>query len=212
MDCAITVMSLGRSALSLRELAEHVAAVPVRSLTHHFHEALLRYTFDHPEYRNDFALWAHRDLHDARLAEMFGMIDPFELNDPEDIRQALLDVAEDRLSEVSESPRAAPGHEFHFLQAQTVICDTGKAAKDPAELGALIPRLTLGSVFYHFVEARKRPPLRRDDFSVWLGEFGTAYAGLRARLEGITVQLWSLPELRDHIARSFQGADPAGAS
>jgi hypothetical protein len=212
MDCAITVMSLGRSALSLRELAEHVRAVPIRSLTHHFYETLLRSTFDDPEHRNDFALWAHRDLHDARLAEMFGMIDPLELNDPEEIRRALLDVAEDRLSELHESPRAAPGHEFHFLQSQTVIFHTGLAAKDPAELGSLLPRLGLGSVFYHFVEARKRPPVRRDDFSVWVGEFGPRHADLRTRLEAIAVQLWSLSELRERIAHCFEDDGGSGAS
>jgi hypothetical protein len=211
MDCAITVMSLGRSALSLRELAEHVAAVPARSLTHHFYETLLRPTFDDPEYRNDFALWAHRDLHDARLAEMFGMIDPLELLDPEEIRRALLDIVEDRLSELQEGPRAAAGREFHFLQSQTVISDTGLLANDPAELGALIPRFTPGSVFYHFVEARKRPPVRRDDFSVWISEFGRAHAALRERLEATDVQLWSLSELRDRVARCFRDEAPVVA-
>lgn len=210
MDCAITIMSLGKSALTLRELVEHARVAPVPSLVHHFYETLLRPTFDDPEYRNDFALWAHRDLHDERLAEMFGMIDPFQHLDPEVLRCALLEAAEDRLSELQEAPRAAAGHEFHFLQSQTVLFDTGISARDPAELGTLVPRLPLSSIFYHFVEAQKRPPVRRDDFSAWIEEFGDGHAGLLSRLAGIDVHLWSLSELRELIATCFRDAGASG--
>jgi len=55
-DCALIVLSTGKSARDLRELRERISLVPHESLLHHFHEALLRPSFDDPEYPNDFAL------------------------------------------------------------------------------------------------------------------------------------------------------------
>ena len=49
MDCALTIVSVGRSAQTLRELREHLAAVPAQCLSHHFYDSLLRPSFDDRE-------------------------------------------------------------------------------------------------------------------------------------------------------------------
>jgi len=201
MDCASTTLSLGRTAHNLRELRDRIADVPARSLSHHFYEALLRPAFDDPEYRNDFALWARRHLHDGLLAERLGVIDPLEYQDLEPLRQHLLEVIEDRLSETIYVPAAAPGHEFHFLTSQLVILETGLTAATPAELAERIPKLPTGSIFFHFVEGRRRPPLRVDDFSAWLARWGPAFDRCRERIAAIDFHLWSLTEMRALIAQ-----------
>ena len=201
MDCAITILSLGRSAQNLRELRDRIAEAPVQSLSHHFYESLLRPAFDDPEYRNDFALWARRHLHDDRLAERLGAIDPLEYDDMEQLRQHLLDVIEDRLAETAIVPAAASGREFYFLRAQMVALDTGLRAATPQELAERLPRLPTGSVFYHFIEGRRRPPLKVDDFSAWLEAWGPAFDAWRERLAAIDFHLWSLTELRALVAR-----------
>src|SRR5882672_669917 len=91
-DCALTTLSLGRSAHTLRELRDGVAEVPAESISHHFYESLLRPVFDDPEYRNDFALWARRHLHDNLLAERLGVLDPLEHEDLESLRRQVLEV------------------------------------------------------------------------------------------------------------------------
>src|SRR5712671_2894132 len=146
MDCALTIISLGRSAQNLRELRDHLASVPAQSISHHFHDALLRPAFDDPEYRNDFAVWARRQLHDGALAERLGVIDPMDYQDLEQLRQQTIDVVEDHLAEAGEVPQAARGHEFYFLRSQFVIIDTRARASSPAELASLIPRLSTGSI------------------------------------------------------------------
>ena len=166
-----------------------------------FYESLLRPAFDDPEYRNDFAVWARRHLHDNVLAERLGGIDPLDWDDLEAIRRQLLDVIEDRLSEIHFVPWVAPGREFFFLQAHRVILDTGLQASTPAELGRLIPRLPSGSILYHFIEARRRPATRVDDFSTWLADWGDPFDKYRERLAAIDFHLWSLTELRTRIAR-----------
>jgi hypothetical protein len=203
LDCALVILSLGRSAQNLREMRDRVADVPVQSLSHHFYETLLRPTFDDPEYRNDFALWARRALHDQVLAERLGVIDPLEFLGLEDLRQHVLDLIEDRLAEVPHVPACRPGQEFYFLRSQAVIVDTGLRAGTPEEMAARIPALSTGSIFYHFVEGRRRPPLLLDDFSAWLQEWGPGLDACRQRITAIDFNLWSLTELRGLIAACF---------
>jgi uncharacterized protein DUF5752 len=203
LDCALTILSLGRSAQNLRELRDRVAEVPVQSLSHHFYETLLRPTFDDPEYRNDFALWARRALNDHALAERLGVIDPLEFATLEDLRHHVLDIVEDRLAEIPQGEVCRPGQELYFLRSQAVIVDTGLRAETPEEMAARIPSLSTGSIFYHFVEGRRRPPLQQDDFSAWLAEWGPGLDGCRQRIAAIDFHLWSLSELRGLIAACF---------
>jgi len=203
-DCALTILSLGRSAQNLRELRDGIAIVTASSISHHFLEGLLKPAFDDPEYRNDFAMWARRHLHDNILAERLGGIDPMDYEDVETLRQQALDVIEDRLAEIPYVPSVRPGREFFFLQSHRVILDTGLQAATPAELGAQIPRLPAGSIFYHFIEGRRRSPSRTDDFSTWLAEWGEGCARGRKRLVSIDFHLWSLTELRARIARCLR--------
>jgi hypothetical protein len=205
MDCTLITLALGKSAQDLRELRDRLSDVPAGSLDHHFQQALLRHTFDDPEYRNDFALWARRQLHDFQLAEMLDVIDPLDYENLEDLRQRLLDVIEDRLADLDHVPSVAPGREFHFLRSQILIFGTGLSAAMPGDLANLIPRLSTGSVFYHFVEARRRHPARLDDISVWLEGWGEDHEPTRRRLGTIDFNLWTLTEMRDLIAACFEG-------
>ncbi len=192
MDCSLLICSLGKSAQNLRELRDHLAGVPEQSLTHHFYDSLLRPTFDHPEYRNDLARWAARHLRDEPLAERLAVTDPMDYSDLEQLRQHLVDLIEDRLAEIAEVPQAPRGKEFHFLSSQFVIADTGLSAKRPQELAAMIPVLSTGSVFFHFIDARRRPPLRRDDFSSGWKDATPTSGACATRLESIDCDQWSL--------------------
>jgi hypothetical protein len=205
MDCALTILSLGRSAQTLRELRDHLQVVPVQSLTHHFYDGLLTPAFDDPEYRNDFAIWARRQLHDDHLAERLGVIDPMEFADLEELRLHLLDVIEDHLAEAVVAPQSARGKEFHFCRSQFVVLDTRAAAETPEELAVMVPNLSTGSIFYHFIEARRREPLRVDDFSAWLESWGPDYWPVRDQLAVVDFQQWTLTEVRERVARSFDG-------
>jgi len=211
LDCSLLILSAGRSAQNLRELRDHLTIVTTQSISHHFYDSLLRPTFDHPQYRNDFARWASRQLRDELLAERLGVIDPIDFPDLESLRQALLDVIEDRLSEVPEVPQAPGGQGFHFLGSRFVILETGIRVTAPGELAVMLPSLSTGSIFIHFIEARRRTPSRKDDFSTWLQQWGPAYKPVCTRLEAIDHYLWSLTELRELISGSFHVAETAGA-
>lgn len=203
VDCSLMILSTGRSAQNLRELRDHLTIVPVQSVAHHFHDSLLRPTFDHPEYRNDFARWAGRQLRDELLAERLGVIDPIDLPDLEMLRGLLIDVIEDRLAEVNEVPQAGRGQEFHFLSSRFVTIETGVRAESPEDLSVMLPSLSTGSIFLHFIEARRRSPRRRDDLSSWLELWGQDFLPVVQRLEAIDYPMWSLTELRERISGCF---------
>jgi hypothetical protein len=204
-DSAMVTLALGKRAGSLRELRNGVAEVPLSSIHHHVFQTLLRHTFDDPEYRNDFALWARRQLHDVHLAERFDLMDPIEHPSLEDLRRHVLAIIDARLREIDHDPAVAPGRQFHFLCSQLVVFTTGLRAEDPAQLAALIPRLAAGSIYYHFVEARGRHATRRDDFSEWLEGWGSGTGPARERLAGIDYYLLTLTEMRDLVAGCLEG-------
>jgi len=206
-DCAL-IVSMGGvpDAMNLRELRERVATAPVECLYHHFCETPLRPAFDDPEFRNDFAVWASRDLHDRPLAERLGVLDPYAHLDMEDLRQSLVDIIEDRLSETEMIPWAQPGCEFHFMKAVTVVFDTGRSIDQPTELPAAIEAMTPSSLYYHFIEARRRTEERHDDFSHWLAGWGDETRRFREALDAVDFYFLTLQELKTNVVRAISDA------
>src|SRR3990170_9059892 len=77
-DCSLLIRMSGLlPAADLRELRDRIAACGENVLFHHFFETPLRPTFDNPDYRNDFAVWAKLYLDDRVLAERLGILDPY---------------------------------------------------------------------------------------------------------------------------------------
>ena len=164
-DCTLlTRMSGLAPAINLRELRDRLAVCSEDVLYHHFCETLLVPQFDYPDYRNDFAVWARHQLRDNVLGERLGIIDPYSFSSLQDLRAAVLEIIDEHLSDRVMVPWASPGHEFYFMEATTVVFDTGICLNHPGELSGAISSMTGGSIYFHFLEARRRPPLGMDDF------------------------------------------------
>lgn len=203
-DAALITLASGKIARDLAQLRERIAEAAPASLRHHFFEVLLRPSFDDPEVRNDFAVWARDALRDDALAERLAVIDPFALaRDDEALRGALLVVLEQRLAEIPPAAAAPPAREFHFLHSQLVVFDTGIVAASPEDLARRVADLPRGGVFYHFVDARLRRPAGEDDFSAWLATWGERGEGPRRRLAAVDPLFGSLTELRDSIVTAL---------
>jgi hypothetical protein len=189
MDCALlTRMSGLPPAVNLRELRERIAQCSENVLFHHFCETTLRGTFDNPDYRNDFAVWSKLYLGDRVLAERLGILDPYEFSSLGELRAATLEVIDERLGESTMIPWARPGDELYFMEATTVVFDTGIRISHPRDLAGAIGAITGGSVYFHFLEARRRPPLGKDDFTAWLlenedGEKNRRYVEALSRID-----------------------------
>ncbi len=203
-DCALlTRMSGLPPAINLRELRDRIAICGENVLFHHFCETTLRGTFDNPDYRNDFAVWSKLYLGDRVLAERLGILDPYEFSSLGELRSATLEVIDDRLGESPMIPWARPGDELYFMEATTVVFDTGIRIFHPRELAAAVGAMTGGSVYFHFLEARRRPPLGKDDFTAWLIEndadgMNRKYVDALARID---FYFHSLVHLRGELIR-----------
>jgi len=210
-DCALLTRTSGLpAAVNLRELRDRVASCHPDVLFHHFCETPLVPSFDYPDYRNDFAVWAKWRLGDQVLAERLGMIDPYSLPTLEDLRAATLEVIDDRLSEVAMIPWARPGQEFHFMQAITIVFDTGERIAHPDELVSAVSRMTNSSIYFHVLEARRRDPVGVDDFSAWLKGCDGQWGHYIRALESIDVTFFTLSELREKLIAVLTRAKDLG--
>ena len=95
------------------------------------------------------------------------------------------------------------------MEATTVVFSAGVRIAHPSRLAPYIRKMTNGSVYYHFLEARRRPPLGVDDFSAWLAECGEEYRPYIEALASIDFYFHTLQHLRREIARVLTEAKGA---
>ena len=69
--------------------------------------------------------------------------------------------------------------------------------------------MSVGSIFYHFIDARRREPVGVDDFRAWLMGLGARLHPALRRLAEVDPYFESLYVLRDHLARSIRRATSA---
>lgn len=155
--------------------------------------------FEDPEYPNDFAAWARHGLHDPTLAERLALIDPAEFDHLEDLRRELIETVEDRLDEKEYVPWSKREEQFYFFRSQVVIFDSGKRVHRPEDLYAVIGALSAGSIFYHFIDARRRNKEAVDDVRIWLKQFGEEYVFISKKLEEIDPYFLTLSEMRTRL-------------
>lgn len=199
-DCSLITIATGRQAFTLAEFREHLREVSTDSVYHHFWGGLLGPRFEEREFNNDFAAWCRQHLHEQELAEQLAVVDPGEHRELEGLRRELMDIIDERLdsSEIAHWLRA--GQPFEFVRSQLVIFATDKVLNEPPDLLELLPEITTGSVFYHFIDARRRLPEGVDDFSFWLTGFGEEYDELRQALGNVDPFFASLSQVRDELA------------
>lgn len=205
-DCALITRMAGiDSAVNLRELRERVKTCPEASLFHHFMETLVRPSFDDPEFRNDFAVWSARYLRDRVLAEKLGILNPYKFDSLEHLRESVVELIDDRLSELPFIPSVLKGDGFIFMQAATVVFDAGIVLESPFELTRVLPQMSYSSIYYHFIEARRRTPNRVDDFTAWCSGMGDECEKLINALKGIDFYYLTLPELKKALVKAVKG-------
>ncbi len=200
-DCALIAIATGRRAYTLTELRNHIRDVRLDSIYHHFWGGLLGVGFEELEFNNDFANWCRKHLGEPALAEQLSVIDPVEFTDLEGLRRELLDIIDERLDSNEISYFLRSSRAFEFTRSLLVIFDTGRRITLPQELPSILPDLSTGSIFYHFIDARRRLKDGSDDFRFWLSSWGEDYNDLRRRLAGIDPFFSSLSQVREELTR-----------
>lgn len=202
-DCALAVLATGRKARLLQEFRTVLSEIEPSSLYHHFWGGLLQPRFDEREYNNDFAAWVHHGIHDAVLAERLAALDPTRFADLESLRRDILELIDNRLDESEQLFWIRATRQFEFMRSQIVVFDTTRRLQRPEQLASVVPLMSTSSIFYHFVDARRRTRDTHDDFSDWLAAWGSEYDGLREQLIAVDPYFGSLSELRSELAQLF---------
>lgn len=199
-DCTLIVRMGGvEPAINLREFRERLKTCPPECIYHHFSETLIRPTFDYPEFRNDFAIWSYKYLGDKVLAERLGVINPHSFNDLEELRVHLIDIIDERLDEVHFIPWVKKDNEFRLLRAATIVFDTGQDLSNPIDLIKILPNLSTSSIYYHFIEARRRTKESIDDFTAWMKTLDNPPGKLIELLADIDFYFLNLSEIKETL-------------
>ncbi len=211
-DCALVVQSTGFKSQTLSEFYDAILRVEGASIYHHFWGRFLAPRFDEPEYNNDFASWIYRALHEKALAEKLSMITPTAYTTIEEIREEMADRIAEELDLYEYVPWAKADQRFYFLKSQIVVFDTGHFLHHPTDLLSAISEMSLGSVFYHFIDARRRTEACCDDFSTWLLGWDEEFIHISNQLRTIDPFFSSLKELRWRVEHLLQNALEGGVS
>ncbi|MDD3468136.1 MAG: DUF5752 family protein [Campylobacterales bacterium] len=196
-DCALIALSTQHSAQTLPELSSKLLEIESSSIYYHFWATLLRPQFDNPDFQNDFAAWAHYALHDGILAERLSAIDPSKFTDINKLRSVLIDVINERIDESETLLYAKSGQKFFFVKSHIVVFDTQKKCENISKLYDALPAMSLGSIFYHFIDSKRRLAGGGDDFSAWLQENG--YEIVANSIRNIDPYFMSLSKIKEKL-------------
>lgn len=184
----------GLKASNLRELLEILKTAPDSIVYYHTHHFLEHYHYLSPEPANDFAVWVSNSLGDEVLGERLASIDTFSFSNLAALKQRLVGVMEESLTNVSVMRTVMPGEEFYFMKSVSVILPTNYVANDLREFVEILRRTSLGSLYYHIFESRLRLGRGMNDFSTWMrGSLGEPDLGDEiARIDPYTYTLEGL--------------------
>lgn len=201
-DCALAAIATGFKARTLTEFRDRLEIIHPGCIYFHFWIARLRPSFEYEEHHNDFSYWMHDALHDDILAERIELLDPSSFG-IETLRSMMIDIIDRRVDESDFLPIAHKNQQFHFIRSKIIVFKTQLKAQEPKDFVKILPNLSRSSIFFHFIDARRRTEGATDDFTVWLKSFGTKYEELIKRLHNIDPYFISLRDLQQKIVLTF---------
>jgi len=202
-DCSVISIATGKHALNTKELFTQLLSIDEDSIYYHFWGKLLRTSFSTPEFNNDFAQWISEQIHDKSLAERLSVLEPQDYQSLDELRQEILDVIQSSLEQNTVLLYTNAQEPFYFLKLGMIVFNTSKIINEPKEFVNFIDNLSYGSLYFHFVDARRRTQNHRDDFSNWIALF-EGYNELTDMIVNVDPFFFSLSKLKEKISNIFK--------
>lgn len=188
-------VATGRKARDVSELRSELERASDREVYHHTHRFLQEHQYLVPEPPNDFAYWVSEIVGDQLLGERLSAVDTVRHETLSSLKTALLAVIEKHLKDHPGDHKVFPGEEFHFQSAIRFSVPSTRVAWDLVEFRDHLKKISMSSLYLHVFEARLRPPLGRNDFSIWL-EKELDESILSQRMETLDPYSHTLEDLR----------------
>ncbi|HEV3036725.1 MAG TPA: DUF5752 family protein [Candidatus Angelobacter sp.] len=170
-NSASHLLRIGREkATNLQELLEAIRTCPDNSIFQHTFQTLEEHHYIREGFSNDFAHWAFSACNEVGLAERLSSIDVREFTSIAALRERLVHLIETYLQK---NPRAATRiamEPFYLMAADLVVIPTPYVARNLEEFADGMRKVSIHSIYYHFIDARLRLKLNTNDFSVWLDQ------------------------------------------
>ena len=168
-NSASHLLRIGREkATCLQELLDAIRTCPDTSIFQHTFQTLEEHHYIREGFSNDFAHWAFSACNEVELAERLSSIDVREFTSIQILRERLVNLIE---SYLQKNPRAATRtamEPFYLMAADLVVIPTPYVARNLEEFADGLRKVSIHSIYYHFIDARLRIKLNTNDFSVWL--------------------------------------------
>ncbi|MDH4301628.1 MAG: DUF5752 family protein [Nitrospira sp.] len=198
IGCSEIQEILGKQATDERQLAEMLEEVPLDSVYYHTHSYFLRTRFIERTYPNDFAQWAAQQVQDHVLAERLSVVDPFDFQSLEALREELISLIDDHLSGMTAVPRAGFGTPFYFNRSRILEVPTGLEVQTLREFRDAISDVDSSAIYFHVFEAHLRLQREENDFSAWF-RGSLKLPDLADRVKALNPYLGSLERLRSNV-------------
>ncbi len=193
----------GEKACNLQELLDAIRTCSDASIFQHTFQTLEEHHFILAGFSNDFSHWAFAACNEVELAERLAAIDIREFTSISALRQRLIHVIE---SYLQKNPRAGTRiamEPLYLMAADLVVVPTPFVARNLEEFAGCLRKVSIHSIYYHFIDARLRLKLNTNDFSVWLERELDLQATAR-RVNQIDIYTSSLENVRQSILTAIE--------
>ena len=168
-NSASHLLRIGREkAMCLQELLQAIRTCPDESIFQHTFQTLEEHHFIKEGFSNDFSHWAFAACNEVELAERLAAIDIREFTSIPALRERLVHLIEAYLQKNARAATRLAMEPFYLMAADLVVVPTPYAARNLEEFADGLRKVSIHSIYYHFIDARLRLKLNNNDFSVWL--------------------------------------------
>jgi hypothetical protein len=198
-NSASHLLRIGREkATTLQELLEAIRTCPESSIFQHTFQTLAEHHFIREGFSNDFSQWAFASCNEVGLAERLAAIDVREFTSIAALRERLIHIIDTYLQKNLRAATRVAMEPFYLMASDLVVVPTPYVARNLEEFADGLRKVSIHSIYYHFIDARLRLKLNNNDFSVWL-EHDLDLAQAADRLNRIDIYTNTLGGVRRNI-------------
>jgi hypothetical protein len=190
-------------ASNLEELLEAVRSCSDGCIFQHTFQTLEEHHFIREGFSNDFSHWAFSACNEVGLAERLAALDVREFTSITALRDRVVNIIESYLAKNPRAATRAAMEPFYLMAAELVVVPTPYVARNLEEFADGLRKVSVHSIYYHFIDARLRIKLNNNDFSVWLDQeldLGAA----ADRINRIDIYTSTLEGVRRNILRTIE--------